>query len=82
MKNFVDAFGSLLTREQIKSLICRLEKDKCSYSGTLCDLSVKKNNYKNTLCEIFVNFVPLWLEKYHEDTKNTRFSQGEFLLLL
>jgi ATP-dependent DNA helicase RecG len=28
MKNFVDAFGSLLTREQIKSLIYRLEKDK------------------------------------------------------
>lgn len=28
MKNFVDAFGSLLIREQIKSLIYRLEKGK------------------------------------------------------
>ena len=27
MKNFVDAFGNLLTREQIKSLIYRLEND-------------------------------------------------------
>jgi hypothetical protein len=28
MKNFVDAFDNLLTREQIKSLVYKLENDK------------------------------------------------------
>jgi DNA-binding transcriptional regulator PaaX len=54
MKNFVDAFDNLLTREQIKSLIYRLENDGLIVTvgvgrWTVYKLSDKIDNRQNIL---------------------------------